>query len=655
MRIIASYFTIVGLLLFLSTLCTSHYVVFEEVGQVATSVSYLHITLPLNLTSLSTLTKNHLETINNIKNAIKMVTVEDVRSDDPFKQKTYDKYRTVHWHFNYEKFLKQFIPYTKLALDDLHQRGVQLQNQLTALLDIMPITSTASPNQFQYTTDVRFRRSPLAIPLFLAKGVFGTFMGLYNRRQQKQLQKEMQNTLKEQKRLVASLRSYAESFTQHHSQSSGLQALAHDLCPAAQVTLIVKILNLDRLIRDEMDRVTAAIQQAQLRRLSPTLLTSAQIKTLMDVVRQRTASLDAELLLENPTDLFQIETSYIFDGSDVTLILHIPMSHRGATLRLMRFHPFPLSFSSTHFLLPKPTHTLYGISSTEPRLSLDLTEADLEGCYRLGHIHLCERLGVLKSKTDLSCLGAMYAQKFRQSMELCQMDLVPLSENVLQLADNWFFIYSTATFTAYVNCLNHSSAEHHLAIGVNKIHISPTCSVKLKDHVLFSDTSLRVDSKIKQFAWNLDDVSFSASEVEEADEILEQIASEGANHPTLADVRQHTASGKRHVKWIIFFILVGVVAFIGLCVWIVCFVSTHKWWLIRKTLRVLANRVWPAVEPDLYDTPSTTVQPSQDLPMATVSPPPLPAPALVRPSRRSRSQPADLPTVFARTRHRLFS
>ena len=284
---------------------------------------------------------------------------------------------------------------------------------------------------------------------------------------------------------------------------------------------------------------------------------------------------------------------------------------------------------------------------------LDLTEANLEGCYRLGNIHLCKRLGALKSKTVLLCLGTMYAQKFRQSMELCQMDLMPLSENVLQLANNWFLIYSIATFTAYVNCLNHSSAEHHLAIGVNKIHISPTCNVKLKDHVLFSDTSLRVDSKIKQFAWNLDDVSFSASEVEEADEILEQIASEGANHPTLADVRQHTASGKRHVKWIIFFILVGVVEFIGLCVWVVCFVSTHKWWLIRKTLRVLANRVWPAAEPALYDNPGTITQQSQDLPMATVSPPPLPVLAL--PSRRSRSQPPDLPTVFACTRHRLFN
>ena len=438
-----------------------------------------------------------------------MVTIERLQST----RYDYEKYREVHWHDNYEKFLKQFVPYTRVALDDLHHRGVKLQTRLNNLLEIMPITSTTSPNQFHNTTDVRFKRSPLAIPLFLAKGVFGAFMGLYNCRQQKQLQNEMQNTLKEQKCLVVILRSYTESFNQQYDQSVGIHNLARNMCPAAQLAVIVKVLNLDCLILDEMDRVTTAIQQAQLRRLSPTLLSSSQIKTLMDVVRQQAASLDADLLLENPTDLFQIETSYIFDGSDVTLVLHIPMSNHGATYRLMRFHPFPLSFSPTHFLFPKPTHTLYGISSMEPRLSLDLTEANLEGCYRLGNIHLCERLGVLKSKTNLSCLGAMYAQKFRQSMELCQMDLIPLSENVLQLADNWFLIYSVATFTAYVNCLNHSSAEHHLAIGVNKIHILPTCNVKLMDHVLFSDTLLRVESKIKQFAWNLDDVSFSESEV----------------------------------------------------------------------------------------------------------------------------------------------
>ena len=71
-------------------------------------------------------------------------------------------------------------------------------------------------------------------------------------------------------------------FNLQYDQSVGV----HNLCPAAQIAVIVKVLNLDRHICDKLDRVTAAIQQAQLRHLSPTLLNSSQIKTLMYVVRQ---------------------------------------------------------------------------------------------------------------------------------------------------------------------------------------------------------------------------------------------------------------------------------------------------------------------------------------------------------------------------------
>ena len=79
------------------------------------------------------------------------------------------------------------------------------------------------------------------------------------------------------------------------------------------------------------------------------------------------------------------------------------------------------------------------------------------------------------------------------------MDVVPVSERILQLRDNWFLIYATSTFTAYVSCLNSTSSEFHLKMGVNRIPL------KLKDHVLFSDTALCVESQIREFAWNLED------------------------------------------------------------------------------------------------------------------------------------------------------
>ena len=116
------------------------------------------------------------------------------------------------------------------------------------------------------------------------------------------------------------------------------------------------------------------------------------------------------LLLENPSDLFQIEVSYIYDGEDmqdVTLILHVPMAQKCAILCLFHFLPFPLPFLDIHFLVPRPHHNLFAISSNEPGLSIDLTEADLEGCYKVSNVHLCEWLGVLQTGHEGSCLGSL--------------------------------------------------------------------------------------------------------------------------------------------------------------------------------------------------------------------------------------------------------
>ena len=107
------------------------------------------------------------------------------------------------------------------------------------------------------------------------------------------------------------------------------------------------------------------------------------------------------------------------------------------------------------------------------------------------------------------------------------MDVVPVSERILQLRDNWFLIYATSAFTAYVSCLNSTSSEFHLKMGVNRIPLSPTCQLKLKDHVLFADNALRVESQIRELAWNLEDEAFSKSEVNEATDVLDQISAEG--------------------------------------------------------------------------------------------------------------------------------
>ena len=128
-----------------------------------------------------------------------------------------------------------------------------------------------------------------------------------------------------------------------------------ELTLSSPVVIVMKATLMERDICDEIDRVVDAVQTAQLRRLSPMLLSGSQLRKLYSELTKRAETLQANLLLENPSDLFQIEVSYIYDGeesNDVTLILHVPMAQKCAILHLFCFLPFPLPFSDTHFLVP---------------------------------------------------------------------------------------------------------------------------------------------------------------------------------------------------------------------------------------------------------------------------------------------------------------
>ena len=608
----------------------THYVVFEEVGQLAASVAYLHVTIPLNLSAVSEQVTEYRKLLT------KTVSFTQYQHD----------WHTGMWHQIYfderlvkimEKMEKEF----RAMASELVAQGDRMQSRFAHLKTIMPLVSS-SPTSFQ-TSELRVKRALPALPLLLLKGIFGTIHGLYTRRQYKQLKTELHGVIKEQKRLIELIREQTISNLNLTDTQQHLMKLLGDFNLVTPARILATVKGLEQLIDQELDRIYDAVQQAQSRRLSVTLLSGQQLDALFNGIKARADTLGTELLLERPSDLFQIELSYAFDGEDITLVLHVPMTSKRSKLRLMKFLPFPLSFSATHFLIPRPTHVLFAISSDEPRLYLELDEADLEGCYRIGSTHLCERMGILSNVLETSCLGSMYAQKFQQSMSSCIMDVVPLSETVLQLEDNWFLIYATTSFTGYVTCRNSSSSEHHLKMGVNKLPLSPSCSLRLQNHVIFADSSLQTSSQFKEFQWNLDDVTFSAEEVSEAEEVLSQVAEEGANRPTLAEVRAHSAQNKRSPKWLYFFILVGIICFIFLAVGVVCFVSRHKILLLKKSLKLLRqsisivnNRLWPpreGTEAIYEEVPLQPVDHPESGSEASFQPPPPPR------RRRSRDTP----------------
>ena len=152
---------------------------------------------------------------------------------------------------------------------------------------------------------------------------------------------KLHGVIKEQKRLIELIREQTISNLNLTDSQHQLMKLLEDFNLVTPARILAVVKGLEQLIDQELDRIYDAVQQAQSRRLSVTLLSGQQLDALFTGIKARADTLGAELLLERPSDLFQTELSYAFDGEDITLVLHVPMTSKRSKLRFMKFLPFP--------------------------------------------------------------------------------------------------------------------------------------------------------------------------------------------------------------------------------------------------------------------------------------------------------------------------
>ena len=561
------------------------HVVFEEVGQIATSLSYLHVAVPLNISGISRLVEDYT----------KALAVDKLEGHFPFSISSHFYDGVFDQRFS-ERVITPALQDFSEVLKEMRVRATRFRDKLDSLTDLLPTVAPSSTDNYEAEHLRRKRFAPFMLPL-LVKGVFGTIHGLYTRRKYGVLRKELNGVIRKQNRLITSNREQDEAIDMIQTQAAQVQAFMGNLTVFAPLRITAKLRNIEMVIDSELDKLWDAVQVAQQHRLSIRLMPASEINRLFQRIQSKAAASGSQLLLERPSDLYQIELSYCYDGEDVVLILHVPMAPQNTLLRLLKFLPFPFSLSPQHFLMPQPSKRLFALSSDEPRLSMELTEADLEGCHRVNNLFLCERQGTLRNRMDMTCLGALYSQKFRRATELCEMKALPISEQVLQLKDNIFLVYATQQFTAYITCRNQTSSEFHFQTGVNSITVSPGCKVKLQDHVLYADTALRDSNALIQFTFSTADTPFAADDFDNIDEALLELATDGDKDPTLDDLRQSRSLRKRYPRWYWIIVFMGIVGGGGLLLLVCGLCCGHRWLYARYTLKMLSDTVWPPQAP----------------------------------------------------------
>jgi hypothetical protein len=424
----------------------------------------------------------------------------------------------------------------------------------------------------------------------LPLGIFGTFMGLYNKQQIDLLRTDLKDTMTKHNRLV--------EIVQHQENEIGLmndkiKLLRKDLetftinDPAYISSMFLLIEN---RIRKQLRTAAHTIQMAMQRRLSVDLLGTDQLRYLYDKIRRKADRTGYSCLINHHSDLFQLETSYFHDGSNVHLLIHVPMIPEDSLLRLFRLHPFPLPLSKEHMLIPDVDYDVLAISPGLTRLATVLNYVDLMSCHNVNNIYLCEQQGVLKTNINGTCLGSLYLQDFEMAKQLCPLKIHDAEEMVEQLLNNWFLAYSPKSLMAPVICHNGTNSEIHLKKGFNNFHLSPGCKTKLEHHVVVSDISLKLDGDMMHYEWTWDQNSFDIIPTEDIDPLTNEMQRNGLTNPSFSELLQVSMERKRTPGW-----LPVLMNFLGVIILSAAFCGTlgYLYYRYRQQLKELAA---PAID-----------------------------------------------------------
>ena len=446
---------------------------------------------------------------------------------------------------------------------------------IRSLRETLPAANMDSTHLPHADNEYRIRRRS---PFTIIGGVIGTLMGWFTQRRLNNLRVRLDEVEDQQHRL---LYVQAVQIQRIEEIENSLKGLYEMLKTSHSTWISYSSLDYSRdQLRANIQKLIRALQAAHHRRLSIDLLPSATLKKLFDAAARKAQAHHHQLLLRHPSDLLQIETSYVHDGTEVHLILHIPMAPSDSLMRLVQLRPFPLPFSDTHMLMPNPDNQILAISANADRFSIEMSAVHLLGCHRVNQVYMCERSGVLNRYLNDTCLGSLYMQDLEGATTLCEMTILPIRETVLQLQDNWYLVHSPISFTSHVDCLNSSASEVFIRRGVNRIHVSPSCRLHLHSHVLISNFAVTLDTVIKHYEWELDRISFSEEEQAHTDEWLTTFE-DTSIRATLSQIRHSLSVEKRSVIWKYIFSILGLLIFTTLAVILGYFVLTRYYLTLK--------------------------------------------------------------------------
>lgn len=558
---------------------TTEPLLFENIGQLVSGLSYVHTHIPINISQLEENLRLYKNSIINelsednlrvtYQGYIHQIMTQQQLDANQTMQKLklenlqYVKSTLTHWpqigkiHLQEIDALRSRIQTLYLTLpqtlnphesmDTQHMEHTETHS--FSNLSRKLVTDEAHPDNSPYSPKRNYTRPKRFIP-FVIGGIVaaatattaGTAFGIMNRQSLESLSQKVKEIGEHQAQVVKVLQEINRDIIELQDATHELVIMSFADRNFDSAVMLSKLRYQLNSLLDFTYRIECAIQQAQHHRLAINFLSHKNLMMLFHQVRNQAKMFGYQTVIERPSELFQLDASYAYDGKVISLLLHVPIAPPDAFMRLYKLHPFPLPFDNGTLLTHNVKNEILAISNSNHRYTIQMSTVDLLGCHRLGKLYLCERNGLLNKYPEDTCLGSLYHQKFEIAHQLCDFRVEPAKEFIYQLLNNWFMVYEPTPITVPIVCTNGSHAELHVRKGISKFHLTAGCTADFPRYRLLSDISILIPQDYIQLEMDWDPVSFMPGVREYLLPEIQKLGRLGATTTSLATLQSMVAS-----------------------------------------------------------------------------------------------------------------
>ena len=479
----------------------SHQYAFTEVGSMWMATSYAHIVVPITVEYIQ-------EKVDTIEKGIKDMGGLSLRSS----RSLYTRFNILYKKTNQDfEFVKKKLNHVKSFLTVPNVRPAKRPKRFVSLLVGLGLGGLLAGSVFGIEQEVRI-------------GNIESALG-----QEEEARRHMVTSIERLTNETAVNRQHIIEIEKAQQQLAKFIQESNALGE-----LFLAFTELEGVINrvdQEIEVLLHAFERVASHKLAYNLIDHDQLSKGLEDIKKKAESSSRKLAVDIPQQLFSCDTSLLFTKNQTAarLLIHVPVVKSSEPFQLYAFNNFPIRQGGLfHQLLIKPDKSILAINRQRTHY-VELSIEDLGLCERMNAHYICPHVQeAAKVEKRPSCLKSLFFSDFNGTLRHCPIKVVPARDTCINLGNNEFLLYSTKSYTAFLNCFEDGkwkSSPQQIS-AVEKFKLPSHCKIDLEEFELQSIAQGENSQPISHFRWpkTINDV-IPQIDSKELDQFLEKLQS----------------------------------------------------------------------------------------------------------------------------------